>query len=161
MSTVSITTNYDGETFTLPPFPYADLLSKAPFNDWRDSLATDGYAVIKSAIPRSRALEYRERAFDWLESWNRGFDRNDPNTFGDEYLPVNKRGGMYFHYGFAQEQWVWDIRSEEGVRGAFEKLWGTNELVSSMDGGAIMLPGRPPIPNSEKVRLSLTPLNTR
>jgi len=155
MSTVSTTTTYTGEIFTLPPFPYADLLSsETPFNDWRDSLKSDGFAIMKGAIPRARALEYRERAFDWLESWERGFKRDDPSTFVDDHLPINKRGGMYFHYGFAQEQWVWDIRTEPGVKGAFEKLWATKELVSSMDGGAIMLPGRPPIPNAEKVRLA-------
>ncbi|GAA5976708.1 hypothetical protein JCM5350_006727 [Sporobolomyces pararoseus] len=150
MSTVSLTTTYEGEPFNIPDFPYADLLSKGPFGDWRDQLRDDGFAVVKGAIPRDRALSYRQKAFDWLESWGRGFNRNDPKTFGDENLPVNKRGGMYFHYGFAQEQWVWDIRCEEGVRGAFEKLWGTKELVSSMDGGAIMLPGRAPIPDGEK-----------
>lgn len=29
---------------------------------------------------------------------------------------------------------VWDIRTAPGVVGAFEKLWGTNELVTSFDG---------------------------
>ncbi|GAA5870749.1 hypothetical protein JCM16303_001575 [Sporobolomyces ruberrimus] len=149
MSTVSLTRTYEGEPFTIPPFPYADLLENGPFNDWRDDLHKDGYAVVKGAIPRARALEYRSRAFDWLESWNRGFKRDDPSTFGDECLPVNRRQ-MYFHYGLAQEQWVWDIRCEEGVKGAFEKLWGTEKLVSSMDGGALMLPGRPPVPDAEK-----------
>ncbi|GAA5924593.1 uncharacterized protein JCM15063_005684 [Sporobolomyces koalae] len=149
MSTVSTTTTYDGEPFTIPDFPYADLLDGGPFHDWRDDLREHGYAIVK-AIPRERALEYRQRAFDWLESWDRGFDRTDPSTFGDEHLPVNKRGGMYFQYGFAQEQWVWDIRCEPGVKEAFETLWNTDRLVSSMDGGAIMLPGRPPIPAGER-----------
>jgi len=151
MSTVSLTTTYEGEPFTIPPFPYADLLSKGPFNDWRDQLRDDGYAVVKGAIPRDRALAYRQKAFDWLESWGRGFDRNDPKTFGDEHLPINKRGGMYFHYGLAQEQFVWDIRCEAGVKGAFEKLWGQNTLVCSQDGGAVMLPGRAPIAAAERV----------
>ncbi|GAA6063887.1 hypothetical protein JCM10212_001369 [Sporobolomyces blumeae] len=134
----------------IPPFPFADLLDRpTPFDDWRDRLRTDGYCVVKGAIPRARALEYRDDAFDWLESWGKGFDRHDHETFQDEHLPVNKKGGMYFQYGLAQEQWVWDIRCEPGVRGAFEKLWGTHELVSSMDGGAIMLPGRPPLPSNE------------
>lgn len=97
MSTVSLTTTYEGEPFTIPPFPYADLLERGyPFADWRDRLRDDGYAVVKGAIPRDRALEYRERAFQWLESWQRGFDRNDPETFSDRHLPINKRGQSHW-----------------------------------------------------------------
>ncbi|GAA5973642.1 hypothetical protein JCM11641_005058 [Rhodosporidiobolus odoratus] len=132
-------------TRVIPPFPYADLLDKGPFNDWRDDLARDGYAVVKGAIPREKALGYRSRAFDWLESFARGFDRNDPKTFSQPYLPAYQRGGMYFSHGIHQEQWVWDIRTEPGIKNAFETLWGTKELVVSMDGAAIMLPGGPPL----------------
>ena len=43
--------------------------------------------------------------------------------------------------GFGQEQFVWDIKTEPGVVGVFEKLWATDKLVVSFDGGALMLPG--------------------
>ena len=43
-----------------PPFPYADLLTKgAPFGDWRDDLARDGYVVIPRVISPAKAKEYR------------------------------------------------------------------------------------------------------
>ncbi|GAA6038561.1 hypothetical protein JCM8097_004631 [Rhodosporidiobolus ruineniae] len=131
----------------IPPFPYADLLEQGPFNDWRDDLAEHGYAIVKGAIPRERALKYRDQAFSWLESFGRGFDRNDKSTFSQPYLPAFARGGMYSSFGVHQEQWVWDIRTEPGVKAAFETLWGTKELVSSMDGATIMLPGGPPLPD--------------
>ncbi|GAA5884857.1 hypothetical protein JCM6882_007127 [Rhodosporidiobolus microsporus] len=129
----------------IPPFPYADLLQQGPFNDWRDDLARDGYAVVKGAIPRERALKYRQEAFAWLESFGRGFDRNDPSTFSNDKLPANSRGGMYGTHGIHQEQFVWDIRLEPGVKKAFETLWGTDKLVTSMDGATVMLPGMPPL----------------
>ncbi|ORY60383.1 hypothetical protein BCR35DRAFT_346935 [Leucosporidium creatinivorum] len=128
----------------IPPFPYADLLSKGPYGDWRDDLAQDGYVVVKAAIPRNRALQLRDAAFSWLESFGRGFQRDDPSTYGQEFLPMHNGRGMYSSYGFQQEQWVWDVRLEPGVKAAFAKLWGTDKLVSSMDGGAIMLPGQTP-----------------
>jgi hypothetical protein len=91
----------------IPPFPFRDLLTRnAPFNDWRDDLARDGYAVVKGAIPREKALEYRSRALGWLESFGRGFDRNKPETFSQEFLPFHQRGGMYTSHGIHQEQWV-------------------------------------------------------
>jgi hypothetical protein len=40
---------------------------------------------------------------------------------------------------------LWDCRLEPGVKGAFAKLWGTEELVTSFDGGAIMMPHQPPM----------------
>ncbi|BGP13350.1 hypothetical protein JCM10213v2_001269 [Rhodosporidiobolus nylandii] len=130
----------------IPPFPHAGLLQKGPFGDWRDDLARDGYAVIKGAISRDKALDYRSKALGWLESFGRGFDRSDPTTCSQPFLPAYSRGGMYFSHGIHQEQWVWDIRTEPGVKKAFETLWGTDELVSSMDGATIMLPGGPPLP---------------
>jgi len=37
------------------------------FGDWRDELARDGYAVVKGAIPRAKALQYADRMYSWLE----------------------------------------------------------------------------------------------
>ncbi|BGP45399.1 hypothetical protein JCM10450v2_001217 [Rhodotorula kratochvilovae] len=111
----------------IPPFPYADLLDHGPYHDFRDALECDGYA------------------HGWLESFGRGYDRDDPVTHTPAHLPVSHRGGMYSSYGVHQEQWVWDIRLEPGVRQAFETLWGTKELVSSMDAATIMLPNQPPL----------------
>jgi hypothetical protein len=37
-------------------------------------------------------------------------------------------------YGLGQSQLLWDLRTEPGVLAAFEKLWGTSELVVSFDG---------------------------
>lgn len=37
------------------------------YNDWRDDLIKNGYAVIKGAIPRERADKYADAMFSWLE----------------------------------------------------------------------------------------------
>lgn len=49
---------------------------------------------------------------------------------------------MIHNYSGSAEQWVWDIRCEPGVVGAFAKLFGTEDLISSFDAFSIMLPGR-------------------
>jgi hypothetical protein len=74
----------------LPPFPYADALQKGPFGDFRDDLARDGVAVIKGAIPRDRALGYRDAAFKWLEAWPFGFKLDDPWTWNNDHLPIQQ-----------------------------------------------------------------------
>lgn len=78
---------------SLPPFKYRNLL-QGNFGDWRDQLREDGYCVLPGVIPRDKALEYRQRAFDWLEGWqyNGGaFDRNDPATFKQDNMPLFQR----------------------------------------------------------------------
>ena len=37
------------------------------FGDWRDDLSRDGYAVIKGAIPRDRALKYSDTFYRYIE----------------------------------------------------------------------------------------------
>ena len=37
------------------------------FGDFRDDLARDGFAVVKGAIPRERALKYADDMHSWLE----------------------------------------------------------------------------------------------
>ena len=53
-------------------------------------------------------------------------------------------------YGIAHEDWVWETRSAPGVREAFAKLWGTDELITSFDAASIMLPHRIDVINGGK-----------
>lgn len=88
------------------PNRYADLLDHGPYGDFRDELVEHGYVVVKNVMTQERAAEIRSKAFGWLESFGRGFDRNKPETFGQEFLPKYGRGGMYQAYGVHHEQWV-------------------------------------------------------
>lgn len=38
------------------------------FGDWRDDLIRDGYAVVKGAVPKERALNYADRMLSLMES---------------------------------------------------------------------------------------------
>ncbi|KAK1465065.1 phytanoyl-CoA dioxygenase [Colletotrichum paranaense] len=103
------------------------------YGDWRDDLLRDGYAVIKAAIPRERADGYADKMYGLLESFGLGYDRNDPSTVHPDKLPVINEKGMLMAYGACHEDFVWDIRSEPGVVGAFEKVYGTEDLLVSFD----------------------------
>lgn len=37
------------------------------FGDFRDDLARDGFAVVKGAVPKERALKYADEMYSWLE----------------------------------------------------------------------------------------------
>lgn len=40
---------------------------------------------------------------------------------------------MILDYGVTHEQWVWDIRGEEGVVDAFKKVYDDEDLIVSFD----------------------------
>lgn len=37
------------------------------FGDFRDDLTRDGFAIVKGAIPKERALKYADEMYSWLE----------------------------------------------------------------------------------------------
>lgn len=94
------------EIHSFAPFKYAGILSQgAPFADWRDDLARDGYAVVRGAVPRERALEYRDRAKHWLKerSGESGFSWDKPETWTADKMPIHIVGGMFLNYGISHE----------------------------------------------------------
>jgi hypothetical protein len=84
--------------------------SKTIFGDWRDDFFKHGYALIKKAVPRERALSYQTRALDWLKKFDMGLDYDDPSTWNADHLPVMMNAGMVLNYCAAHEDWVWQAR---------------------------------------------------
>ncbi|CAI6093600.1 unnamed protein product [Clonostachys chloroleuca] len=103
------------------------------FGDWRDDLIRDGYAVVKGAIPQDRALSYADRMLSLIESFGKGYKRDDPSTVHPDNLPVINEKGMLLNYGAPHEDFVWDVRSEPGVYEAFEKVYNTKDIIVSFD----------------------------
>ena len=113
--------------------------------DWRDDLARDGYVVVKNVIPKERAQEYQQKAFEWLKSFDPGFDSEQPKTWSLERLPIQTKLNTYEHYAVIHEKFMWDARLEPGVIDAFEKVWGTRELLVSFDSLNLTLPNLKPV----------------
>ncbi|WOO83354.1 uncharacterized protein LOC62_05G006881 [Vanrija pseudolonga] len=103
-------------------------------------LDVKGYTVVRGAIPPERAAEYVDQMYQWLESFGRGFKRDDRSTWHVNTVPKFDKGGLFHRYGVGHEQFAWDIRSEPGVIDVFAKLWGTDELTVSYDSVNISLP---------------------
>lgn len=126
-------------------FEAKDLVEFDPdrtYGDWRDEFHKNGCVLIKNVISAERAKYYADKQIEWLKNFELGFDEKDPSTWTADHLPVSFKGGMYFAYGSAHEKFTWEARTEPGVVGVFEKLWETNELISSFDGMNISMPNR-------------------
>ncbi|CAD6569285.1 MAG: hypothetical protein TREMPRED_005173 [Tremellales sp. Tagirdzhanova-0007] len=107
---------------------------------WFKDLQRDGFAVIKGVVDPERAANYAERAEEWLEGFNLGYKRDDPVSWDVKHLPRHKKGGLYTQYSFAHSQFVWDAKSEPGIVGLYETIWGTDRLTVSFDGGSLNVP---------------------
>jgi len=127
----------------LIPEPIPDFATPTKkYNDFRDDLFANGYVVIKNAIPYKRAVEYQQKAFAWLKSFETELDLSNPDTWIKENLPVQSKINTFNAYGVAHEKFMWDARMETGVVDAFAKLWGTEELLVSFDALNVTFPNR-------------------
>ena len=126
-----------------------------------ESLRVNGFAVVKGAIPRDRADKYAGEMYSWIESFGLGFDRNDikwvdwaertdasratpltrRGTMDQAHRPISSQTGLMHMYGISHEQFVWDIRTEQGVVDAFAAVYDTPELIVSYDGVNVTFPG--------------------
>lgn len=112
--------------------------------DWYQQFQSDGYAVIPSVINREAAKSYQTRAFEWLKSLdNPDLDFTNPSTWTPENLPSISAINTFNHYGVVHERFMWDLRLESKIRGVFERIWNTDELLVSFDALNITLPRRP------------------
>lgn len=116
------------------------------YGDFRDELRQKGFVVVKGALSEIRALEYRQKAFDWVQSFGTRLDLNDRRTWTAENLPVMNKVRTFHAYGVVHEKFMWDARMEPGVLGTFSKLWGTDELIVSFDNLNITFPNAPDFP---------------
>lgn len=95
---------------------------------------------MKGAIPRERAKQYQQRAFEWLKSFDPSLDLDNPATWKTAKLPIQTDKNTYEHYSVVHEDFMWEARQEPGVLDAFAKVWGTDELIVSFDSLNITLP---------------------
>ena len=65
--------------------------------------------------------------------------RADPSTWGPAFLP-HADTGIITGCGFGQSRFCWRLRTLPDVRTAFEKIWGTDDLITSYDGGNAFRP---------------------
>ncbi|RDW60314.1 hypothetical protein BP5796_11920 [Coleophoma crateriformis] len=122
--------------------------SSGPLSDWHRDLIRDGFAVVKGAVPKERADKYANDMYTWLEDFNLGFNRNDASTIHKDNLPVINEKGMCLHYAVTHEDFVWQVRSEPGVVGAFETVYNDKDIIVSFDAVGFGFPNRTDLPKN-------------
>jgi len=51
-----------------------------------------GFAVVPNVLSEEKAAAYVDQCYDWLESFDLGYKRDDPSTYKLENIPLCHRG---------------------------------------------------------------------
>mmetsp|Transcript_43848 Transcript_43848/g.82241 ORF Transcript_43848/g.82241 Transcript_43848/m.82241 type:complete len:449 (+) Transcript_43848:61-1407(+) len=97
---------------------------------WLSHLEQHGYVVLKKIATSEEVALARQMIWDTFEE---RFDvlRDDVSTWTK--LGGGSGPGIFTGWGLAQSQGPWFIRSLERAKEAFTQIWGTNDLIASMD----------------------------
>jgi hypothetical protein len=103
-------------------------------------LEEHGYAVVSSVLESAEDFARISSEFwDFHEALNHGVHRDDPSTWGDEFI-ASPATGIIARCGFGQSRFCWSLRTLPAVRKAFESIWRTEDLITSFDGGNAFRP---------------------
>jgi len=100
---------------------------------WLSDLERDGYAVVRGVLDNTEVIKARELVWDWLEGLGSGVQRDKPDTWVDAAWPGDLETGIVTTCGAAHSPAAWYLRTRPRVLDAFASLWGTRDLISSMD----------------------------
>lgn len=100
---------------------------------WREHLQVAGVVRIRSVLSPEEVEEAHSLFWDWLEGLGGGVQRINPETWTDANFPGLLDKGFFCTRGGGQCRAAWKIRGNRRVHQAFQKIWGTGDLLTSFD----------------------------
>ncbi len=101
-------------------------------------LATLGYCVIP-VLSEAEAENLNQRVWsEYIEKAWPGCKRDDRSNWAETFPQQNNYGLLGGRVG--QIQALWDLRQDPRIIAIFAKIWGTNELIVSMEGISLVCP---------------------
>ncbi|WP_340615524.1 phytanoyl-CoA dioxygenase family protein [Xenorhabdus entomophaga] len=104
------------------------ILSEEKMNEYLKSWDNNGYIVIESAIDREQTKKTVDAIFDFLE-----MDKNNHIDFYDKNIRsrsgIDEMGRIPFYH----HQTLWDNRQNQLIYSVYEKIFGTKDLLVSID----------------------------
>lgn len=92
--------------------------------NYRKQLREQGYVVVPDVLTTDEVSEAKRAFYEW-KSCIAGMDK------------IHKKcdpHGIYKHHEVGHQRHAWYVRTRPGVRGVFERIWGTRNLAVSFDG---------------------------
>eukprot|EP00747_Dinoflagellata_sp_TGD_P093901 gnl/TRDRNA2_/TRDRNA2_165911_c0_seq3.p1 gnl/TRDRNA2_/TRDRNA2_165911_c0~~gnl/TRDRNA2_/TRDRNA2_165911_c0_seq3.p1 ORF type:complete len:516 (+),score=54.80 gnl/TRDRNA2_/TRDRNA2_165911_c0_seq3:114-1661(+) len=103
-------------------------------------LAQEGYVVIAGVLSSDDVASSRSELWDVLEASAAAVRRDAAETWGAADWPADSRTGILEPIGVSHSPLLWRVRTAKGVRRPFERIWGTQRLLSSFDGAGVFRP---------------------
>jgi hypothetical protein len=104
-------------------------------------LREHGYVVVKAVASTEETSQAMKLLWEFLED-KCSMKENDPTTWTDENFAKigDSRTGILSFSGIQHSEFLWYLRMLPKVRRIFEKIFETDDLLSSFDGGNIFRP---------------------
>ena len=100
---------------------------------WRDHLDTEGFVVLRGVLSPAECDRATGLLWSWFEGLGSGIRRGDPATWTTEAWPGHQLFGFLQTHGGGQSDGAWYVRSHPRVKAAFAAVWGTDDLIASLD----------------------------
>ena len=110
---------------------------------WLEHLDEKGFAVIEMELPEySNLIKSFRRSVQLVN--RETIDEKNPtcpslDKIKQEHIPPLKNKGLQKYYGFAHTPFADKMRGHPSIRGVFEKIHKTNQLICSFDASAISI----------------------
>ena len=114
---------------------------------WLHHLKTEGYVVIENIISDNINGEATKLFTQEWTTVSPQFKWNDTGTWTTTNSPMvwGKSSAMF--NGFGQSNFMWFLRTQPTIHQAFEKVFSTKELATSLDGFSVFLSPKQKSPN--------------
>lgn len=98
---------------------------------WLTHLRQDGYCVIPAVVSSEEVSTATQLLWDtWLAGPKSKIDRRDKSTWTNANWPGAKTLGFLQSHGGSHSEAAWYLRGIPAVKDAFEKVWGTDRLLT-------------------------------
>jgi hypothetical protein len=115
----------------------------------RNVLDKHGFVVISGVLTKQECQEAVFLGWDYLEAASQvesgeqepPLRRHDATTHLHQNMPKSVEGGILPYYGSGHSTLAWFVRSHPRIRTIFQAIYGTNHVLSSLDGIVLWLQG--------------------
>ena len=108
---------------------------------WLAQLREEGYTVLTDVVGPEEVERARDLVWEWLAGLGTGIERDDSGTWdGWPDWPGRKKFGTCKSNGAAHSAANWFLRGLPAVKRAFSAIYGTEDLLVSLDGMILWRP---------------------
>lgn len=100
---------------------------------WRAHLDARGFCVLRGVVGSEEVAAAVDETWAWLEGLGSGIDRRDGATWNNDAWPGVLGPGLLLSHGGGHTAAAWRVRARPAVVAAFAVVWGTPDLITSMD----------------------------